>query len=121
LECGSLLPLYLRELARWAESTLECGSLLPLYLRELARGPRRWVESILECAGLPPLSLPRACSLGGIDFGVRQLAAALPFRELARGLSAFRQVPASKLACSKAAASRRTPKQRSSSPEPATG
>ena len=67
---------------------LECGSLLPLYPRELARVPPRRVESISRSA-------------------------------------------ASELACSKAAASRRTPKQRavaraiknlwSPSPEPATG
>ena len=50
-------------------AVLECGSLLPLYPRELARVPPRWVESISRSA-------------------------------------------ASKLACGKAAASRRTPKQR---------
>jgi len=64
-------------------------------------------------------------------FGVRQLAAALPPRACSRSSRLRAQLPASKLAHRKAAASRRTPKQRtvariikdqwSPSPEPATG
>jgi len=70
---------------------------------------------------LLPLYAPRACSrslgfppISGLQAGPLECGSLLPLspRELARGLLAFRQIPASKLACSKAAASRRTPKQR---------
>jgi hypothetical protein len=65
-----------------------------------APGSRGQQAGSLECGGLPPL------------YASASLLAAI---------SAWGAILASKLACSKAAASRRTPKQRSSSPERATG
>ena len=54
-------------------------------------------------AALPP----RACSLGGIDFGVRRLAAALSPASLLAVISAWGAIPASKPALWSAAACRR--------------
>jgi hypothetical protein len=117
LECGGLPPLS-------PTSLLACR--LGGYNPQAAAQPASCGFGVRRlAAALAPASL-LACRLGGYNrqaaaqpascgFGVRRLAAAFP-RELARvpprWAESIARSTASKLACSKAAASRRTPKRR---------
>jgi len=81
---------------------LECGSLPPLYLRELARVPARWVESITRSTASKPV--PRGAARRGGPLYPRELA-----RVPARWVQSTSRGSASKLALWSAAACRRFP------------